>query len=103
MGIRDRFTSSATNAPVHRGSFGGGGLLGGSDDHFATNSNHSQDMGGFGGSLASSGMASPNTDALVVRTNTNLPPVGAVSYTHLRAHETPEHLVCRLLLEKNTK
>src|SRR5678816_557784 len=22
---------------------------------------------------------------------------GAVSYTHLRAHETPEHLVCRLL------
>src|SRR5674536_260599 len=29
----------------------------------------------------------------------------AVSYTHLRAHETPEHLVCRLLLETkhNTK
>src|SRR5665254_13057 len=26
----------------------------------------------------------------------------AVSYTHLRAHETPEHLVCRLLLEKAT-
>ncbi len=25
----------------------------------------------------------------------------AVFYTHLRAHETPEHLVCRLLLEKN--
>eukprot|EP00658_Telonema_sp_P-2_P005507 TRINITY_DN12058_c0_g1_i1.p1 TRINITY_DN12058_c0_g1~~TRINITY_DN12058_c0_g1_i1.p1 ORF type:complete len:171 (+),score=14.73 TRINITY_DN12058_c0_g1_i1:526-1038(+) len=24
----------------------------------------------------------------------------SVSYTHLRAHETPEHLVCRLLLEK---
>src|SRR5678815_5003884 len=23
----------------------------------------------------------------------------SVSYTHLRAHETPEHLVCRLLLE----
>src|SRR5678815_1035549 len=23
-----------------------------------------------------------------------------VSYTHLRAHETPEQLVCRLLLEK---
>src|SRR5678816_1396949 len=22
---------------------------------------------------------------------------GPVSYTHLRAHETPEHLVCRLL------
>src|SRR5674536_382014 len=32
---------------------------------------------------------------------THLP--GAVSYTHLRAHETPEHLVCRLLLEKKKK
>eukprot|EP00658_Telonema_sp_P-2_P053654 TRINITY_DN42243_c0_g1_i1.p1 TRINITY_DN42243_c0_g1~~TRINITY_DN42243_c0_g1_i1.p1 ORF type:complete len:104 (-),score=25.25 TRINITY_DN42243_c0_g1_i1:16-327(-) len=30
-------------------------------------------------------------------------PVTAVSYTHLRAHETPEHLVCRLLLEKKKK
>src|SRR5678815_1606759 len=29
-------------------------------------------------------------------------PRGPVSYTHLRAHETPEHLVCRLLLEKKT-
>src|SRR5678815_3852201 len=28
---------------------------------------------------------------------------GAVSYTHLRAHETPEHLVCRLLLEKKKR
>src|SRR5678816_3140100 len=26
--------------------------------------------------------------------------IDPVSYTHLRAHETPEHLVCRLLLEK---
>eukprot|EP00658_Telonema_sp_P-2_P024133 TRINITY_DN19684_c0_g1_i1.p1 TRINITY_DN19684_c0_g1~~TRINITY_DN19684_c0_g1_i1.p1 ORF type:complete len:107 (+),score=31.96 TRINITY_DN19684_c0_g1_i1:105-425(+) len=31
------------------------------------------------------------------------PPTNAVSYTHLRAHETPEHLVCRLLLEKKKK
>src|SRR5678816_4817138 len=32
----------------------------------------------------------------------SLPPGRSVpvSYTHLRAHETPEHLVCRLLLEK---
>src|SRR5678815_618314 len=30
-------------------------------------------------------------------------PLYAVSYTHLRAHETPEHLVCRLLLEKKKK
>src|SRR5678815_3424315 len=29
--------------------------------------------------------------------------MGPVSYTHLRAHETPEHLVCRLLLEKKKK
>src|SRR5678815_6048463 len=28
---------------------------------------------------------------------------GPVSYTHLRAHDSPEHLVCRLLLEKKKK
>ena len=28
--------------------------------------------------------------------------MGAVSYTHLRAHETDSYLVCRLLLEKKT-
>ena len=28
--------------------------------------------------------------------------IAPVSYTHLRAHETPEHHVCRLLLEKKT-
>ena len=27
----------------------------------------------------------------------------AVSYTHLRAHETKANLVCRLLLEKKKK
>eukprot|EP00658_Telonema_sp_P-2_P008287 TRINITY_DN13110_c0_g2_i1.p2 TRINITY_DN13110_c0_g2~~TRINITY_DN13110_c0_g2_i1.p2 ORF type:complete len:107 (-),score=19.58 TRINITY_DN13110_c0_g2_i1:30-350(-) len=31
---------------------------------------------------------------------TPAPHIQPVSYTHLRAHETPEHLVCRLLLEK---
>src|SRR5678816_4765104 len=31
------------------------------------------------------------------------PRIAAVSYTHLRAHETPEHLVCRLLLEKKKR
>src|SRR5678815_4526526 len=31
------------------------------------------------------------------------PSATPVSYTHLRAHETPEHLVCRLLLEKKKK
>src|SRR5680860_1811123 len=29
--------------------------------------------------------------------------VTAVSYTHLRAHETDSYLVCRLLLEKKKK
>src|SRR5665213_1777273 len=29
-----------------------------------------------------------------------VPRLGAVSYTHLRAHETGRNLVCRLLLEK---
>src|SRR5665648_1074316 len=31
---------------------------------------------------------------------TNVPAIVAVSYTHLRAHETRHDLVCRLLLEK---
>src|SRR5678815_3077111 len=35
--------------------------------------------------------------------DTQMPVSKAVSYTHLRAHETPEHLVCRLLLEKKKK
>src|SRR5665647_2690014 len=33
-----------------------------------------------------------------VRTDVDAP-AGAVSYTHLRAHETDSYLVCRLLLE----
>ena len=34
------------------------------------------------------------------KSNDSRNPKRSVSYTHLRAHETPEHLVCRLLLEK---
>ena len=37
---------------------------------------------------------------VVVRVVVGMASVCPVSYTHLRAHETPEHLVCRLLLEK---
>src|SRR5680860_1245834 len=33
----------------------------------------------------------------------HLLPQAAVSYTHLRAHETDSYLVCRLLLEKKKK
>src|SRR5678815_3778006 len=42
------------------------------------------------------------TDSEGVYVIANVPPgtYESVSYTHLRAHETPEHLVCRLLLEK---
>ena len=41
----------------------------------------------------------PETTALIL----SLLTFAAVSYTHLRAHETPEHLVCRLLLEKKKR
>eukprot|EP00658_Telonema_sp_P-2_P045247 TRINITY_DN3318_c0_g1_i4.p1 TRINITY_DN3318_c0_g1~~TRINITY_DN3318_c0_g1_i4.p1 ORF type:complete len:779 (-),score=257.38 TRINITY_DN3318_c0_g1_i4:81-2417(-) len=49
------------------------------------------DGNGVGGAAGSNTVAVPD------------PSVYAVSYTHLRAHETPEHLVCRLLLEKKKK
>ena len=35
----------------------------------------------------------------VVKDDVDDEDIVTVSYTHLRAHETPEHLVCRLLLE----
>src|SRR5678815_1353512 len=42
------------------------------------------------------------SEVLALRESKSRPDAGivtwAVSYTHLRAHETPEHLVCRLLL-----
>src|SRR5680860_1640901 len=41
--------------------------------------------------------------AMPLRTARRLCPHGAVSYTHLRAHETDSYLVCRLLLEKKKK
>src|SRR5678815_5915895 len=41
------------------------------------------------------GIPRVNVDGILLTVYSN-----AVSYTHLRAHETPEHLVCRLLLEK---
>ena len=36
----------------------------------------------------------------VIRQDNEVVACGSVSYTHLRAHETREDLVCRLLLEK---
>src|SRR5678815_421411 len=43
------------------------------------------------------------TDFFGCRVRMTVRSPGTVSYTHLRAHETPEHLVCRLLLEKKKK
>ena len=46
------------------------------------------------------GAAAPLVTSIMVA----LGGVEPVSYTHLRAHETPEHLVCRPMLEKkNTR
>ena len=39
-------------------------------------------------------------DWVIAAKKINIIALQPVSYTHLRAHETPEHLVCRLLLEK---
>ena len=44
-------------------------------------------------------MADPGQNRALMMLAT-LGPVGSVSYTHLRAHETGAYLVCRLLLEK---
>eukprot|EP00658_Telonema_sp_P-2_P038320 TRINITY_DN27525_c0_g1_i3.p1 TRINITY_DN27525_c0_g1~~TRINITY_DN27525_c0_g1_i3.p1 ORF type:complete len:133 (+),score=21.19 TRINITY_DN27525_c0_g1_i3:119-517(+) len=49
--------------------------------------------GGFDAPFIS--ISSPHVTVVPKHTQTD-----PVSYTHLRAHETPEHLVCRLLLEK---
>src|SRR5664279_5903474 len=43
---------------------------------------------------------SATTAAEARQSRTTLSMVVAVSYTHLRAHETDSYLVCRLLLEK---
>src|SRR5678815_4842832 len=55
-----------------------------------TNNVKDEDISGVGG-------ANDKVDRGIMLMGGTLNPV---SYTHLRAHETPEHLVCRLLLEK---
>src|SRR5680860_1720121 len=44
-----------------------------------------------------------HTPGSLKRPALNLPHMSAVSYTHLRAHETDSYLVCRLLLDKKKK
>src|SRR5674536_238267 len=53
------------------------------------------------GTEMSNGASSPDPSEMAVDTRSGRRRASAlttVSYTHLRAHETPEHLVCRLLL-----
>ena len=49
------------------------------------------------------GMALNGAGMLFFRLIQTLPTFWAVSYTHLRAHETKANLVCRLLLEKKNQ
>eukprot|EP00658_Telonema_sp_P-2_P024777 TRINITY_DN19974_c0_g1_i2.p2 TRINITY_DN19974_c0_g1~~TRINITY_DN19974_c0_g1_i2.p2 ORF type:complete len:214 (-),score=59.42 TRINITY_DN19974_c0_g1_i2:77-718(-) len=48
-------------------------------------------------------MQSTHVYGLLAKKGRSVDQTKTVSYTHLRAHETPEHLVCRLLLEKKKK
>eukprot|EP00658_Telonema_sp_P-2_P020385 TRINITY_DN18061_c0_g1_i1.p1 TRINITY_DN18061_c0_g1~~TRINITY_DN18061_c0_g1_i1.p1 ORF type:complete len:870 (-),score=117.21 TRINITY_DN18061_c0_g1_i1:82-2691(-) len=57
----------------------------------------------FGGGGSSNNTYSSDEDEHYTSSNNNRGDYSPVSYTHLRAHETPEHLVCRLLLEKKKK
>src|SRR5665647_114571 len=52
----------------------------------------------IGATLAGHGYVQLSAEGLAVASGTY-----AVSYTHLRAHETDSYLVCRLLLEKKKK
>src|SRR5678816_933763 len=46
--------------------------------------------------IAAEEFRQPTTDRKYVVDASKIAGLKAVSYTHLRAHETPEHLVCRL-------
>eukprot|EP00658_Telonema_sp_P-2_P050657 TRINITY_DN38681_c0_g2_i1.p1 TRINITY_DN38681_c0_g2~~TRINITY_DN38681_c0_g2_i1.p1 ORF type:complete len:107 (-),score=30.83 TRINITY_DN38681_c0_g2_i1:77-397(-) len=88
----DKRVSSITTSPLSTTSTStatGSGVKGGAFDGT---------MGGMVISSSSSQPSSPTTAITSPNTTTT-----SVSYTHLRAHETPEHLVCRLLLEKKKK
>eukprot|EP00658_Telonema_sp_P-2_P064082 TRINITY_DN52951_c0_g1_i1.p1 TRINITY_DN52951_c0_g1~~TRINITY_DN52951_c0_g1_i1.p1 ORF type:complete len:120 (-),score=15.19 TRINITY_DN52951_c0_g1_i1:53-412(-) len=64
---------------------------------YDTNNHHSSNTPPASAGSVGGGYAHPMTGTV-----THISESGGmtVSYTHLRAHETPEHLVCRLLLEK---
>src|SRR5680860_1841093 len=54
------------------------------------------------GSLRERELLTPELEVAVCKASTRAE-LEAVSYTHLRAHETDSYLVCRLLLEKKKK
>eukprot|EP00658_Telonema_sp_P-2_P051134 TRINITY_DN39159_c0_g1_i2.p1 TRINITY_DN39159_c0_g1~~TRINITY_DN39159_c0_g1_i2.p1 ORF type:complete len:108 (-),score=30.51 TRINITY_DN39159_c0_g1_i2:29-352(-) len=96
MCIRDSMKTAMTTASG-RGYNMGRGIGGGGD----SSSNSTTDSGSGKGektmvTLVTVFQLIPTLTALSLATH-------PVSYTHLRAHETPEHLVCRLLLEKKKK
>eukprot|EP00658_Telonema_sp_P-2_P068984 TRINITY_DN58031_c0_g1_i1.p1 TRINITY_DN58031_c0_g1~~TRINITY_DN58031_c0_g1_i1.p1 ORF type:complete len:120 (+),score=9.42 TRINITY_DN58031_c0_g1_i1:149-508(+) len=85
------------------------GGRGSTSDKFCMEASSSRRVSSLDWSLSVSPLLSPTDDdelllcrsrcssSMSDRLESSLLPV---SYTHLRAHETPEHLVCRLLLEK---
>eukprot|EP00658_Telonema_sp_P-2_P074135 TRINITY_DN63315_c0_g1_i1.p2 TRINITY_DN63315_c0_g1~~TRINITY_DN63315_c0_g1_i1.p2 ORF type:complete len:152 (+),score=43.07 TRINITY_DN63315_c0_g1_i1:84-539(+) len=73
----EMFSPTGGRTPGRRGE--GGDLMAGDDDDLSPHERHKRRM-------EAKAASSDGGEA--------------VSYTHLRAHETPEHLVCRLLLEK---
>eukprot|EP00658_Telonema_sp_P-2_P014734 TRINITY_DN1561_c0_g1_i12.p1 TRINITY_DN1561_c0_g1~~TRINITY_DN1561_c0_g1_i12.p1 ORF type:complete len:138 (+),score=30.74 TRINITY_DN1561_c0_g1_i12:537-950(+) len=88
--------SSPSSCPHHAGSFTTAGW---SSATMCTG--RSSWSGGACGS--SSAMHHPSHATITTHEVRILRSRTPVSYTHLRAHETPEHLVCRLLLEKKKK
>eukprot|EP00658_Telonema_sp_P-2_P003753 TRINITY_DN11407_c0_g1_i11.p1 TRINITY_DN11407_c0_g1~~TRINITY_DN11407_c0_g1_i11.p1 ORF type:complete len:163 (+),score=40.82 TRINITY_DN11407_c0_g1_i11:117-605(+) len=71
------------------------------DENDAANDDSSLSHNMFTYERMGQGAALPTPDQTKEGANRAVSP--PVSYTHLRAHETPEHLVCRLLLEKKKK
>src|SRR5678815_2169173 len=56
-------------------------------------------LSGTGDLIATGNIIATDIDMSISGTGNLTVSSVSVSYTHLRAHETPEHLVCRLLLE----
>eukprot|EP00658_Telonema_sp_P-2_P057164 TRINITY_DN4562_c0_g1_i3.p1 TRINITY_DN4562_c0_g1~~TRINITY_DN4562_c0_g1_i3.p1 ORF type:complete len:265 (-),score=65.76 TRINITY_DN4562_c0_g1_i3:50-844(-) len=95
-----RSVASSTEEVVSSAS-GGGKLAakrGGADDINDTSNQNPARL-----DVGSSGTQEEVVGNFVILPATLMHTIMAVSYTHLRAHETPEHLVCRLLLEKKKK